>query len=154
MDPAFIATPTESAVSAALALWPELAGSRVRPLIVSAFGDIYVEKEAGDVWVVKPIELECVRVCGSVEELQKLFSDPEWATENLITDLALLAKQRAIPREPNQVFAFAPHPLFTGSLGIEQLIPMDVEVWHHLCLQLRSAQQGAPADAASGAAER
>lgn len=153
MDPAFVATPTESAISAALALWPELAGYRVRPLLVTAFADIYVEKEAGEVWAAKPIELECGRVCGSVEELQRLFSDPEWAAENLLTDLALLAKERGISREASQVFAFAPHPSFTGNLGIEQLMPMDLDVWHHLCRQIRDAQQDFPADAASGAPE-
>ena len=79
MDPTFIATPSESALSAALSVWPELTGRRIRPLLVTAFGDIYVETDTGEVLVAKPIELECARVCDSVEELQKLFSNPTWA---------------------------------------------------------------------------
>ena len=147
MDPIFIATPPEADINAALSVWPELAGRRVRPLLVTAFGDIYVETEEGEVWVAKPIELECIKVAHSVQDLEKLFSNPEWAEENLITNLVLLADEQGIKREPHQVFAFAPHPCMTGSLDIEHLMPMDVNVWHHLCSQLSNAQQGAPADA-------
>jgi len=147
MDPTFIATPSESAISAALSVWPELAGRRIRQLLVTAFGDIYVETDTGEVLVAKPIELECVHACDSVEELQELFSNAKWAEDQLITNLALLAKERGISREQHQVFAFAPHPSFTGSLRIENLMPMDIDIWHHISSQLRGAQQGAPADA-------
>lgn len=151
MDPTFIATPSESAISAALSVWPELAGHRIRPLLVTAFGDIYVETDTGEVLVAEPIELECVRVCGSVEELKQLFSNAKWAEEHLITNLALLAKERGITRQQHQVFAFAPHPSFSGKLRIENLMPMDVNVWHHISSQLRGAQQGAPGDASKAA---
>ena len=89
MDPAFIATPSEAGILAALSLWPELAGRRIRPLLVTAFGDSYVETDTGEVWVANPIELECSRVTSSVQELQQFFSNTVWAEEHLITDLAL-----------------------------------------------------------------
>ena len=146
MDPLFIATPSESAISAALSVWPELAGRRIRPLIVTAFGDIYVETNSGEVLVAKPIELECIHVCDSVEELQQQFSNAKWAEEHLITNLVLLAKERGILREQHQVFALTPHPSFTGSVRIENLMPMDINIWHHICSQLRGTQQGFPDD--------
>jgi len=147
MDPIFISTPNEEAINAALSVWPELAGRRVRPLLVTAFGDIYVETQEGEVWAAKPIEIEFVKICNSVLELEELFSNPEWAEENLITNLVLLAEEKGIKREAHQVFAFAPHPCLTGSLDIEHLMPMEVNIWHQLCSQLGNAQQGAPADA-------
>jgi len=147
MDSMFIATPSESDLSAALSVWPELANRRIRPLLVTAFGDIYIETDTGEVLAAKPIELECIHVCDSVDELQELFSKPKWAEEQLITDLALLAKERGISREQHQVFAFAPHPSFTGILSIENLMPMDINIWHSISIQLRGAQQGAPVDA-------
>ena len=75
MNPLFVATPSEESIAAALGLWPELAGMRIRPLLVSAFGDIYVESSAGDVWVAQPLELSCERVADSVDSLQKMFSE-------------------------------------------------------------------------------
>jgi len=153
MDPIFIATPSEEAISAALSVWPELAGRRIHPLLVTAFGDIYVETDTGEVLVAKPIELECIRVCDSVDGLQQLFSNAKWAEEQLITDLALLAKERGKSREQHQVFAFAPHPTFTGSLSVDNIMPMDINVWHHICSQLREAQpvvqEGLPKSAAA-----
>ena len=147
MDPLFIAMPSESAIYEALSLWPEFSGRSIRPLLVTAFGDIYVETQVGEVWLAKPIELECVRVSKSVKDWEKLFRDTEWAEENLLIDLALLANERGIKREPHQVFAFAPHPCITGRLDIEHLMPMDVNIWHLISLQLSNAQQDAPADA-------
>jgi len=146
MDPLFIATPSDEAIYEALSLWPELAGRKIRPLLVSAFGDIYVETDVGDVWVADPIEISCYLVAGSVNELQNNFANPAWAEEKLITNLALLANDKNISRDPHQVFGFAPHPSFTGELKIEQLMPMDVNIWHHISLQLSNAQQNAQAD--------
>lgn len=140
MNPLFMATPSESDISEALALWPELAGQRVRPLLVSAFGDIYVETEAGEVWVAAPIDLACVFVAGSVQEFQQLFTNAQWKEEWLMTEFALLADEHGIKREPHQVFAFAPHPCFIGSLRIEQLMPMDINVWHDISKQLKDTQ--------------
>ena len=137
MDPLFVASPTEAEIANALRLWPELSSKRVRPLLVSAFGDIFVETDAGDVWIASPIELSCDRIAGSVKELEQLFADPAWAKLRLLTEVALLARERGIERAPRQVFAAAPHPSFTGSLLVEQLMPMDLLVWHTIAVQLR-----------------
>ena len=57
MNPLFIATVPEADVARTLRLWPELAGRRIRPLLVSALGDIFVETDAGEVLVVDPWNL-------------------------------------------------------------------------------------------------
>ena len=136
MDPRFVAHPDASSIVDALAMWPELSGFRLRPLLVSAFGDIYVETEDGSIWLADPIEVSCSIIASSSAELESLFSDPAWAEERLITDLALLAGERGIERLPHQVFAFAPHPSLTGSLRLEQMIPMELHIWHGISRQL------------------
>lgn len=137
MDPRFAATPEESEIAAALALWPELANMRIRPVLVGAFGDIYVETEHGDVWLADPIELTCQPIANSVSELEALFADPAWAEERLMTDLVLLASERGVLRPSRRVFALAPHPSFTGAIRVENVVVMDLTVWHHICSQLR-----------------
>ena len=139
MDPLFIASPSEEDVASALALWPELSCRRIRPLLITAFGDIYVEADTGEVLVADTIDLVCSHVADSVRQLQQMFSDPEWAEEKLITDLVLLAHERGVARASNQVFSIAPHPCFTGNIQAEQLLPMDLQIWHHICSQLRGA---------------
>jgi hypothetical protein len=145
MDPRFVATPSEEAIAAALDLWPELAGRRLRPLLVTAFGDIFVEVENDGVWIVDAIELACGKIAESVPELEALFADPDWAEERLITGLLLLAEERGVVRAPHQVFAVAPHPMFGGELRVECLTAMNLEVWHDLCRQFRDALPSDPA---------
>jgi hypothetical protein len=137
MDARFESTPSDEEIVAALALWPELAGKRMRPLLVTAFGEIFVELDTGDVYAADPIELTCERIAQSTQALQTLFSDPKWAQETLITSLALLASERGLKRAPHQVFAVAPHPSLTGKMRVENLMPMDLKVWHHIAAQLR-----------------
>ena len=137
MDPLFVANPSEAEIGEALRLWPELAGKRIRPLLVSAFGDIFVETDGGDVWVASPVELTCELVAGSVDDLQRLFSDPAWAEPRLLTAVALLARDQGVVRPQHQVFAIAPHPCFTGSIMAGKLMPMDLTIWHHLVSQIR-----------------
>ena len=145
MNPLFVATRSEASIEAALRVWPELAGKRIRPLLVSAFGDIYVETDEGDVWVAQPLELTCEKIADSVDALQGKFSDSEWAQERLLTEVALLAQERGKTRPENQVFAVAPHPCLGGRIRVESLVVMDVQVWHHICAQLRSpAQESSP----------
>jgi hypothetical protein len=137
VDPLFEAHPSEAEIATALRLWPELNGKKVRPLLVSAFGDIYVETNAGDVWVASPIELTCERVADSVEQLQRLFADPTWSELRLLTEVVLLARDQGVNRPEQQVFSIAPHPHFTGSIMAGMLVPMNLSIWHHLASQLR-----------------
>jgi hypothetical protein len=137
MDPLFEAHPTEAEIAAALRLWPELNGKKIRPLLVSAFGDIYVETDAGDVWVASPIELTCEPVADSLDHLQRLFADPTWSELRLLTEVALLARDHGNDRPEHQVFAVAPHPCFTGSIMTGKLVPMNLAIWHQIASQLR-----------------
>jgi len=132
MDPLFVANPSEDQMEEALRLWPELAGKRIRPLLVTAFGDIFVETDDGNVWIASPVELACEPVAASVEHLERLLSDPTWAEPQLLADRALEASDQGIHRPQHQVFAIAPHPCFTGSLTAGTLMPMDLKIWHLL----------------------
>ena len=137
MDPRLVASPNPDQIAQTLKLWPELGGMRVRPLLVTAFGDIFVEASEGEVLCADPLELTCEVVAGSVPDLERLFADPEWAQERLLTDVILPAEEHEVERRPDQVFAVAPHPTFTGAIRFEQLQPMDLVVWHGLATQLR-----------------
>ena len=138
MDPRFVATPSVDEIRAALSLWPELASLRVRPLLVSAFGEIFVESEGDGILAVDPIELSCETIAPSVPAFEELFSDSSWAEERLMVEVLLLANERGVTRAANQVFALAPHPSFTGEIRVEHLMPMDLPVWHQICSQLRA----------------
>jgi hypothetical protein len=154
MDALFVATPDEVEIEEALRMWPELSGLRVRPLLVSAFGDIFVETATGEVWVASPIDLVYERVAASVEELERLFSNAAWAHPRLLTDVALLASAKGVERRQDQIFAIAPHPCLTGSSSAGEVTPMTLRLWHNIALQIRDQisqrQRGDPLDPRRG----
>lgn len=139
VDPRFQASPPQSEIAKALALWPEIAGLRVRPLLVSAFGDIYVESARGEVLVADPLDLTCEVIAPSATALGEMFVDPDWADERLMSELVLLAEERGIIRLSHQVFAAAPHPSLSGELRLDHLLVMDLLPWHQIATQLRTA---------------
>jgi hypothetical protein len=132
----FVATPTETESRSALECWPELAAKRVRPLLVTAFGDIFVELADGPVMLVDTLALAVREVAPSVTALTSLFDDPTWASEHLLIELVLLADERGVRRKPEEVFAVAPHPTFQPSITVERLMPMSLRAWHHICASI------------------
>ena len=92
-------------------------------------------------WAASPIELTCEPLARSVEELERLFADPSGADLRLLSEVALLARDKGIDRPKHQVFAIAPHPAFTGSITAGKLVPMDLTTWHHLASQIRISPQ-------------
>jgi hypothetical protein len=51
-----------------------------------------------------------------------------WLIEDLIA--------KGITREPNKVYAFAPHPIFSGKITPENIMVMDLFPWISICAQL------------------
>ncbi len=137
MDPLFVANPSADQLTEALSSWPDLAGKRVRPVLVTAFGEIFVETETGEIWSADPLELCCGKVADNDEDFQALFNDSGWAQERLLSEVLLLAKDRGLSRQPDQVFGLAPHPCFSGEISVDRCMPMDLCTWHNIATQLR-----------------
>ena len=137
MDPRFVANPPDSEIHKSLAMWPELAGTRIRPLLVTAFGDIFVERDDGKVILFDTIELQCSEVASSTEEVEDKFADTDWADERLMPSVILKAEEQGKNRKPDQIYSIAPHPCTTGQILSEQLDAMNLSVWHLICTQMR-----------------
>ena len=54
-----------------------------------------------------------------------------------MTELVLLAHECGVVRSDQEVFSVSPHLCFTGKIELQQLTPMSLHVWHHICMQLR-----------------
>jgi hypothetical protein len=70
----------------------------VRALLVTAFGDIFVETTDGEVWVASPIYLEFERVAASVTDVEELSADQPWTDGRLMTGLAMRAQREGVQR--------------------------------------------------------
>lgn len=138
MDARFVATPSAADLQQALACWPELASRQIRPYLVTAFGDVFVETREGPVLLVDALELAVDEVAPSVDALNALLADSEWASERLLVDVVVLADERGVTRAPEQVFAVAPHPRLGGSITVDSLLVMSLPAWHTICASIRS----------------
>jgi hypothetical protein len=136
MDARLTCNADEGEVRRSLEAWPELSERRVRPLFVSAFGDIYFEAESGEVHVVDTVELEVSLVASSPEAFVAQTETEEWR-DRLMADLVLLACDGGLALGPNEAYGLTPHPWICGTITVEQLQPMPLSLWHRLCSQLR-----------------
>jgi hypothetical protein len=140
MDPSLYATPTEQEIAQTLLMWPEVSTRRARPILVTAFGDIYFESDEHDVWRASAAELQFERVAESVPAFDQAMQDTDYLRAVLLVDLVEVATLRGITRQQDEVFSIAPHPNL-APLEAATFVPMSLRIWHHIALQLRPATQ-------------
>lgn len=137
MDPRLQATPIPEQLDRALAAWPELAGHALIVLLVTAFGDVFVEVDEGEVWLVSPAYAAVGRVAESRRELAQLFRDPELAARRLGIYEVLRLESEGRTRPAGQVWAHHPHPLRGGVVEGGAYVAMDLDAYHVLAVGLR-----------------
>lgn len=130
MDPRLICTATKEKIASALNHWPEIAGMRIRPWLVSAVGEIFFEVQGDGVWAADPLEIKFEKVAESVDACVELFRDPHWAEERLLIHTVLLAEERGTARAQDRIYGFAPHPRILGRIDIDHCMEIDLEAWH------------------------
>ena len=136
MDPRLRATPPPDQVDAALGRWPELAGRRLVVLLVTAFGDIFVEVDEAEVWLASPNHIACVPIAASRQELAELFRDPEWVQRRLMIYVILRLESVRMIRPAGQIWAASPHPAMGGDLEEGDYAAMDLDAWHAVARML------------------
>ncbi len=117
-------------------LWPNTLRGRLRPIGMSAFGDIYFERETGHVERLDVLERGTTSIADSREQFASLMNTPQWQETNLLSRGVELLVERGLRRQSNQCFAFAPHPIFVGKLDWDRVMLMDAFPWHSICSQL------------------
>jgi hypothetical protein len=124
------------------ACWPN-AGGKVLPIGMSAFGDVFYAKPDGSVWRLDSFTGQSKYVASSNDEFGRCMNTEAWQIENLRTALVLGAHSRGLTRGPAQVFAPAPHPIFSGDNAPFKFAVLDATVWHHISSQaVRSGPAG------------
>jgi hypothetical protein len=119
-----------------LVLWPGTVAGRVRPIGMSAFGDIYFERPGGQIERLDVLEGGITRVASTQDEFSKLMNTRTWQEENLLSEGVALLAERGLNRQPQQCFAFVPHPVISGKIEWSRVMLMDAFPWHSICSQL------------------
>ena len=119
-----------------LSLWPATVKGALRPIGMSAFGDVYFERPGGTVERLDVLEGGVNHVAATVEAFKELMNTPSWQEQHLLSQGIALLLARGLSRGPNECFAFAPHPVFVGKVDFGLAMVMGAFSWHSVCSQL------------------
>jgi hypothetical protein len=122
-----------------LSLWPSTVSGIYRPVGMSAFGDIYIERPTNEIERLDVLEGGLHQVAANMELFKKLMNSQTWMEENLLSQAVALLISRGLKRGPAQCFALTPHPVWTGRIDFERAMVMDAYPWHSICSQALDA---------------
>jgi hypothetical protein len=100
--------------------WVDLRGKT--PRFTSLFGDVFLEGEAGDWWLLDTLEGELVRGWASAGELADVLETEKGQDRYLLGGLAMAAfHRRGLQLGESDVYAWAPPPVIGGSFDADTI---------------------------------
>ena len=125
--------------------WLDLQGKT--PRFASLFGNVFLEDEAGAWWFLDTFEGELVPGWASRAELIAVLETEEGQDQYLLGALALAAfHRRGLSLGDDEVYAYAPPPIVTGSFDVDEIQVFPFFVVVHIAGQLHQQLRSAPAD--------
>jgi hypothetical protein len=103
-------------------------GLRIRGL--SFFGDLFLEDSTGAVLMFDLISWELNRICTCWEEFEWDIANGEGQQEWLMAPLARRAIESGISLGDGQCFGFRIPPRLNGALAVDNLVPLDLHIYH------------------------
>jgi hypothetical protein len=116
-----------------LGKWSGLIGGRVAPVYMSKFGDWFLRHPDGSTSELSVIEGTHSMIASTPDEFMALVNAQEWQEEHLLSLLVYgLHERKTIPGQ-GQCYGFAPHPLLSGRIDIDQAMIMEIGAWQGIC---------------------
>ncbi len=126
---------SESDVRTWLGYWSGMTSGKVAPVFMSKFGDWFLRRPDGSTDELSVIEGTYSAVASTPEDFTRLVNTLEWQEEHLLSIQVAQLHERGIIPQAGQCYAFAPHPMLTGRIDIEQVMLMDIGAWQSICAQ-------------------
>ncbi len=129
----------------ALESWSWAGVGGLGPRFTSLFGDVFLESRDGTWWHLDTFEGTLQQPWQNVDELRAALATEEGQDEWLIGGLALGAyHRRGLRLDDNQVYAWAPPPIVTGSFEVDEIQVFDFVVVVNLAGQLHDQLRDKP----------
>lgn len=81
-----------------LRLWPQTVSGPLRPIGMSAFGDIFLERPAGEVQRLDVLEGGLHHVAESARAFAAMVNSEQWRNEHLMPEVVALLTERGLTR--------------------------------------------------------
>ena len=132
---------TPEQYSRGLAFWSWMGLDGKTPVLASLFGDVFLESSEG-YWFLDTMEgsLECL--WETKAELEAELATQDGEDRFLLGALAMAAaSRRGLILEPDQVYAFVPHPLLSRRFDVDTIVVQSFVVAVCLSGQLHEQTQ-------------
>jgi hypothetical protein len=129
----------------ALDSWAWVGIGGLGPRFTSLFGDVFLESRDGSWWHLDTFEGQLTQPWQNLGELKAALDTEEGQDRWLMGGLALGAyHRRGLRLEENQIYAYAPPPIVTGSFAVDEIQIFDFVVVVNLAGQLHEQLRGKP----------
>ncbi len=113
MNTRYFITPTAGKLRAALAAWQWLGLGERKPILVTAFADVFLRSREG-IWFLNTLEGKLEHVCETRRQLDALLATPEGRLHYLMADLVDRAHEEGCALDEGQSYDFKRHPVAGG----------------------------------------
>jgi len=139
----FYINPSSSEVEAALESWHWLPIHSKQPILVTAFGDIFLEGDGG-IWFLDTLEGELNKVASNKDELDGVLATEDGESRFLLSGFVERAHREELTLSDGQCFSFKTAPVAGGAIEFENIEPRNFVVAVNLAGQLHSQAKGWP----------
>jgi hypothetical protein len=135
--------PSPEDIARALESWGWLPIQSKEPVLVTAFGDIFLESSEG-IWFLDTLEGNLVRVCNSMADLKKLLATEEAENHYLFAGFVERAHHEGMLLEESECYDFKLNPIVGGKIEYENIEPRNFVVAVNIAGQLHEQTKNMP----------
>lgn len=131
----FFIEPSPEDIARALESWGWLPIQSKKPVLVTAFGDIFLESSEG-IWFLDTLEGNLVRVGDTIADLKNLLATEEAENHYLFAGFVERAQNEGMLLEGAECYDFKVNPIVGGKIEYENIEPRNFVVAVNIAGQL------------------
>lgn len=125
-----------------LGQWSGVVSGQIAPVYMSKFGDWFLRHPDGGTSELSVLEGTYSRIASTPNEFMALVNSQGRQEDHLLSLLVYqLHERRIIPAE-GQCYGFAPHPLLTGRIDVNQAMVVEIGAWQAVCAATIALKEG------------
>jgi hypothetical protein len=115
--------------------WSGWMSGPVLPLYMSKFGDWFLRHPDGSTSELSVLEGTYKKIASTPDDFMGLVNSQDWQEEHLLSLIVFQLHERKIVPAESQCYGFAPHPMLSGRIDINDVLIMPIGAWQSICSQ-------------------
>jgi len=116
--------------------WSRVFTGRYQFVCMSKFGVWFLRRPDGSTDELCPIGGTVTRMASTPEEFASCMNRQDWQERHLQSFFVLKLHERGLIPKKGECYGFAPHPVFSGRIDLNQALVTNLRIWQSMCAQL------------------